>query len=259
MSQLAVGINAFAVDLYHQLRSTPGNLFFSPGSIATALAMTSGGAAGQTEAEINQLLHLTLPREALHDQMHELLAGWKTPGSKAGYRLSIANRLWGQSGVRFLEEFLDLTRTSYEAELATLEFAESGAVSTINRWIADKTENQIPDLISALSPDTLLVLTNAVYFKGDWTDPFEEKQTKDDDFWVRSNDRITVRMMHTRNTFGYAEFDNLQVLELPYGDRSLSMVVLLPREVDGLADLEARLTLDGLGHWIGRCLSPDYS
>jgi serpin B len=244
MSQVAVGINAFAVSLYHQLRSNPGNLCFSPASIATALAMTSGGASGQTETEISSLLHLTVPRETLHDQMRELLARWTEAGDDPGYRLSFANRLWGQAGVQFVEEFLDLTRTSYGAELETLDFASSESVDRINKWVAEKTEGNIPHLISALSADMRLVPTNAVYFKGEWRDPFDGELTKDDQFFVTPDERITVRMMHTRNTLGYAEFDNLQVLELPHGDRSLSMVVLLPRDLNGLADLEARLVLD---------------
>ena len=126
------------------------------------------------------------------------------------------------------------------------------ARQTINRWIEDQTENQIANLLpaGAISIDSKLVLTNAVYFHGIWAEPFQEDRTKDDDFHLTTVDKITVPIMHRRDEFRFGVVDDLQILELPYGDGSLSMIVLLPNEVDGLADLEARLTLENLQQWM---------
>jgi serpin B len=117
--------------------------------------------------------------------------------------------------------------------------------------VEDQTEDKIANLIPAgsLPKDSKLVLTNAVYFKGDWADPFDEKRTTDEDFHLTASEKVKTPLMHQQDDFRYAGGDGLQVLELPYGDKSLSMVVLLPEKTDGLAELEATLTRDNLQHW----------
>ena len=253
VSGIVEGGNQFALDLYQQLRTEEGNLFFSPSSISTALAMTYAGAAGETEAEMAKTLHFQMPKDQLHDGMRALQAFWTTPDKKKGIRLNLANRLWGQESYEFLPAFLQITRDNYGAELARLDFAQTDdARQTINTWVEDQTENKITDLIppGVLSPDTTLVLTNAVYFHGIWTNPFNKDRTKNEDFLLTATDKIKVPMMHRSGAFRYGTGDDLQILELPYGDGSLSMVVLLPKEVDGLADLEAKLTIQNLQRWM---------
>lgn len=252
LSEVIDGNNQFALDLYQELRTMEGNLFFSPSSISTALAMTYAGAAGETELEMAKTLHFKLPNERLHEAMKTLQEFWKLPEESNGIRLNLANRLWGQESQIFLPEFLAVTREQYDAELARLNFANSDdARQTINDWVEDQTANKITDLIpaGAISADTKLVLTNAVYFHGDWSDPFEKKRTKDEDFHLTAAKTIKVPMMHRWDEFRYGAVDDLQILELPYGDGSLSMVVFLPKEVEGLSDLEAKLTLENLQRW----------
>jgi serpin B len=254
VSGIVEGGNKFALDLYQQLRMEEGNLFFSPSSISTALAMTYAGAAGETESEMAKTLHFQMPKDQLHDGMHALQEYWKTPDKKKGIRLNLANRLWGQDSCEFLPAFLGITREKYGAELARMDFAESEqARQTINSWVENQTENKITDLIptKAIDSDTKLVLTNAVYFKGIWTDPFKKDRTKEDVFHLTPSEKIKVPMMHRWDEFRYGEADNLQILELPYGDGSLSMVVLLPKEIDGMADLESKLTVQNLQKWLG--------
>ena len=253
VSGIVEGGNEFALDLYQQLRTEEGNLFFSPSSISTALAMTCAGAAGETEAEMASTLHFQMPKDQLHDGMRALQAFWTTPDKKKGIRLNLANRLWGHEGYEFLPEFLTVTREKYAAELARLNFAQTeDARQTINGWVEKQTEDKITDLIPAgvLSADTKLVLTNAVYFHGIWSDPFKKDRTKDEDFNLTATDKIKVPLMHRWDEFRYGAVDDLQILELPYGDGSLSMVVLLPKEIDGLADLESKLTFHNLQRWM---------
>ena len=253
VSGIVEGGNRFALELYQQLRGKEGNLFLSPSSISVALAMTYAGAGGQTEAEMAETLHFQMPKPELHKGMRSLLSLWKTSSKEKGYRLHVANRLWGQEGYKFLPKFLQITRTKYGAELARLDFAEKTEASrkTINQWVEDQTEDKITDLIPAgsLPRDSKLVLTNAVYFKGDWTEPFDEKRTKDEDFHLTATEKVKAPLMHQQDDFRYAAMDRLQVLELAYGDKSLSMVVLLPEKVDGLPELEAKLTHDNLQRW----------
>lgn len=253
VSEVVDGANRFALELYGQLHGDEGNLFLSPGSISVALAMTYAGAEGRTEAEMAQTLHFPAPKPELHDAMRALLSRWESDAEKKGYRLHAANRLWGQQRYDFLRPFLQTTRTKYGAELARLDFAGATEASrqTINRWIEDQTQDKITDLIppGALPRDAKLVLTNAVYFKGDWTEPFDENRTKDEDFHLTAAQNTKTPLMHQQHDFRYAAVDGLQVLELPYGDKSLSMLVLLPERIDGLAELEAKLTHDNLRRW----------
>ncbi|TWT84920.1 Serpin (serine protease inhibitor) [Planctomycetes bacterium CA13] len=253
LSEIVDGSNQFALDLYQQLRTKEGNLFFSPSSISTALAMTYAGAAGETEAEIASTLRIQMPNERLHEGMKTLQDFWKLPAPSKGIKLNLANRLWGQESFEFLPEFLGVTRDQYDAELSQLDFAQSeNARQTINAWVEDQTENKITGLIpaGAITLHTKLVLTNAVYFYGTWRDPFKERLTKEEDFHLAATDTIKAPMMRRTDEYRYGDIDDIQILELPYGDGSLSMVVLLPKAVDGLADLETNLSFPNLKRWM---------
>jgi len=256
LSAVVEGGNHFAFDLYGRLRADHGNLFFSPASISTALAMTLAGASGDTAAEMAKTLHVQMPKEQLDEAMRNVLASWKTSDKKAGFQLHVANRLWAQSGEQFLPAFLAVTSDDYGAELARLDFVTQveQARQTINKWVEDQTAKKITDLIpsAGLLKAARLVLTNAVYFKGDWSDPFDKNRTKDEDFHVSADRTIKAPLMSTRHRFSYAAADGLQFLELPYGDRSLSLIAILPEKVGGLAELEGKLTIDNWRQWTGR-------
>jgi len=247
------GCNRFALDLYQQLRSGEKNLFFSPTSISVALAMTYAGAAGDTQAEMARTLHFEIPDAELHEGMKALQGFWPTPGNDTGIRLNLANRLWGQRDHQFLPGFIDLTRDKYAAELVQLDFADSeNSRQTINTWVEEQTDKKILDVIPSgfLTTDTRLVLTNAVYFRGNWAEQFRKEATRDQDFQLNTTTKVEVPMMHRTGQCRYCAIDNLQVLELPYGDGSLSMIILLPNAVDGLDSLEAQLNFENLQRWM---------
>ena len=227
------GNNAFALALYARLQNeNKGNVFLSPYSISTALAMTYAGARGKTAAEMAEVLHFTVPQEQLPSAFAALAAKLHGDVKKEGYQLRIANRLWGQTGEHFLPEFLQLTRDDFGAELAQLDFAGNteAARRTINTWVEKKTEQKIKDLIApgAVNSATTLVLTNAIYFKGDWQMKFEARSTQDAPFQLTSQERVNARMMRQTAMFAYGVVGDVQVLELPYVGRNLSMFVLLP-------------------------------
>jgi serpin B len=260
MSPLVEAGNRFAFDLYERLRGKDGNLFFSPASISVALAMTYAGAAGNTETEMAKTLHLEMPKAQVNEQMRALLASWNAKEPKQGFRLDVANRLWGEQGAKFLDDFLRVTRDDYGAELAQVDFNQPEAArETINKWVEDKTQDKIKNLIP--SPSSIrgarLVLTNAVYFKGDWKDQFNKSLTEEQPFHVTASQQIKAPLMHQKHKFRYAAADDVQLLDMPYGDGSLSMVALLPMKTDGLDKLEEQLSTASLDKWLGEARTRD--
>jgi len=248
----ARGANDFALDLYAQMKSEPGNLFLSPYSISTALTMTYAGARGDTAAEMRQVLRYTLSDAKLHGGTGNL--GRRVAGSK-GCEISVANALWAQKDYPFLAEFTGLNATYYGSGLENLDFASDAeaARKRINGWVEEKTRDRIKDLIppGVLNPLTRLVLTNAIYFKGQWQEKFEERATRDAPFFVKAAEKVTVPMMNQTEEFGYAEDEAVQVLEMGYRGGELSMVIVLPKAKDGLARVEAALTRKKLAAWLG--------
>lgn len=254
------GSNQFAFDLYTKLRSEePGNLFFSPQSISTALAMTYAGARGETASQMASVLHFDLPPDKLHPAQAALLSYWNALGKQGNVQLSAANRLWGQDSYHFLDTFIRLLRTEYGAKLELVDFAKSAAArKAINAWVEKATSGKIKDLIpeGVLDQDTRLVLTNAVYFKGDWEDAFQKSATKPSDFFLSATEKASdVPLMYQKERFRFheakvADGKGVKLLELPYKGKQLSMVVLLPEAKDGLAELEEHLTADMLDQWI---------
>lgn len=248
------GNNQFALDLYARLRTGQAdNLFFSPGSLSTALAMTYAGARGQTAEQMAKVLNLRLPPETLHPAFGDLRRTWDVKDPGRGYRLSVANRLWGQAGFDFLSGFLSITRNDYGAELAQVDFSgqTEEARRRINTWVEQQTQEKIQNLIppGVLDATTRLVLTNAIAFKGDWTEPFRKEATQVAPFHVSARQQTDVPLMYQKDDVRYWSGDGLKMLELLYGKGDLAMLLLLPDEIAGLSALEARLTTDNLSRW----------
>ncbi len=247
---VVTGNTAFALDLYGRLRSQPGNLFYSPFSISAALAMTSAGARGDTLAEMSRVLHLPQSGD-VHADFGQLLKALAGTGRK--YELHVANALWGQQGFPFRPEFLALTKKDYGAGLRQVDFANTEqARQTINHWVEQQTKDRIKDLLPAGSLDALsrLVLTNAIYFKGTWDKQFPKSATQDAPFQLGGGRTAKAPLMSVGGSFPYFADETLQAVELPYAGGDLAMVVLLPRQADGLAKLEQSLTPENLDRWV---------
>ncbi|MGB5931611.1 MAG: serpin family protein [Anaerolineae bacterium] len=238
LAELVAGNSAFAFDLYQALREENGNLFYSPYSISLALAMTYAGARGETEQQMADTLHYTLPQDRLHPGFNALDIELASRGEGAegkdekGFRLNIVNAIWGQTGYEFLSKFLDTLAENYGAGLRLLDFVKASEESrgVINDWVSEETEGKIEDLLppDSISPATVLVLTNAIYFNAAWSYPFEEELTHDGTFNLLDGEQVTVPMMEQTEYFGYAQGDGYQAVELPYDGEELSMVILLP-------------------------------
>lgn len=243
---------AFGCDLYAKLRAEKGNLFFSPFSIETALAMTAGGAKGNTLTEMQKALHMPADTEKGNAGFKALLAalnGDGKPADKRGYELSVANALWGMKGYPWRAEYLKASQAAFGAGLVEVNFAdEPTARKTVNDWVEGHTNKRIKDLIPSgvLDALTRMVLTNAVYFKGTWAVEFDKKQTKDGAFTLADDKKADVPLMHRTGDMRYAESTDWQAVDLGYKGNETAMTVLLPKKADGLADLEKALSPDTL-------------
>ena len=251
---LADGNAAFAMSLYRQVEAKNPNLVFSPISISTALAMTFAGARGQTETQMATALRFALPQDRLHPAMNALSAaldarGEGTQGADGKpFRLNIVNTTWAQKGFTLEAPYLDVLAQSYGAGVNLLDFVGSTESSrqTINRWVEQRTEDRIKDLIpeGILDGMTRLVLTNAVYFNAAWKTPLD-KGTADGPFSRADGSTVMVPMMRTTANFRAATMPGLVAVALPYQDERLSMLVVLP-DAGKLAEVEGRLASGGL-------------
>ncbi|HVP37553.1 MAG TPA: serpin family protein [Candidatus Saccharimonadales bacterium] len=254
VNQVVAGANQFALDFYGQLRTQPGNIFCSPQNISTAFAMTCAGASGTTRDEMVRVFHFPQLGDTLHAAWGAVLASLNRGATLGGYELSLANRLWGQQDFTFLQPFLDITRKSYGAELQRLDFLHDpgGSRSTINTWVENQTHGRIQNLMppDAVTNATRLVLTSAIYFKGLWATQFDARNTVPAPFHVAPGVERNVPTMSAELDCSEGRGTGVGLLELPYRGKDLSMVILLPDSLDGLAGLEDRLDAASLDAWI---------
>jgi serpin B len=251
--------NAFALNLYRQLASEQAgagqNLFFSPYSMSAALCMTLAGAKGQTADEMRTVLALSSisgqDAASLFGQLNTAIK----PADPKVCQLTVANALWGEKTFPFRKDFVDLIAKSYQGNLTNLDLINASEPSRqqINQWVEEQTNQRIKDLLAQGTIDALtrLVLTNAIYFKGQWTEAFEKNKTKPLPFIVSPGNMVQVPMMFKHATsIGHCKADSLAVAQLPYKGGELYMIVLLPDAPDGLPALEKQLTVGQLDLWI---------
>ena len=224
--------NQFGFDLFQQLRRQEGNLFFSPYSIQSALAMTTSGARGDTARQMTRVLHLSDDVGRFSGMEQGLMASLLN--QPKGYDIRIANALWGQNKHPFTPEFISLVQRYFRAEGRTMDFTKEPdqCRKTINAWVETQTNDRIKDLLpsGSITPLTRLVLTNAIYFKGTWLTPFNKNLTKSLDFSLTAEQKIKTDMMFRAGQMAYSENDDLQVVELPYQGSRLSMIAVLPKK-----------------------------
>jgi serpin B len=247
------GSNAFAIDLYGRLSANPGNLFFSPESISTDFAMAYAGAHGQTATEMAHVFHYTLPQDRLHPAMGALLAGMNAPHQ--GYALSVADALWAQQDEKFQPAYLNLVETNYGAGFHPVNFktAPDGVRTTINQWVEKQTNDKIQNLLGpgTVTPLTRLILTNAIYFKAAWASQFSKNATDNKDFHLSTGKTVQAPTMYNSGGYYYFKGPSFQALLMPYEKGEISMLILLPDNVDGLPALEHSLTTGNFEKWTG--------
>lgn len=241
----SASINQLSIDLYEKLSAKDdGNLFVSPYSISTALAMTYGGAGGETAAQMEGTLRFG-GQGATHPAFSNLRKNLNSVQEKGHIQLSVANSLWPQKEYIFLPDYLALAKEFYGSEIKPLDFKTDaeGARQEINIWVEDQTNDRIKDLIpeGMLGSRTRLVLANAIYFKGDWATPFKPERTRPAPFQLADGTTIDVPTMSQTADFKLARTEEFQALELPYEGGDLSMLILLPNPSGKLSDIDLEM------------------
>ena len=250
--------NAFGFSLFSNiLQNDTGNVFFSPYSISNAFSMVYEGSGGSTKDEIQSVFHFNKNDTSRRESVKAIDSELNNPNEK--FKLSIANALWLQKDFPVLKDYTDTLGKYYSALATNLDFKTKADDSRqiINSWVENKTNQKIKDLFPPGSLDytTRAVLTNAIYFKGNWTYQFNENQTKDDDFHVTDKQTVKVPMMTTKSNFKYLSDNDLQILEMPYQGGNLSMIVLLPKE-NNLKSLTNSISAEKLNGWKSK-LTPE--
>jgi serpin B len=253
---VVAGNNRFAADLYAKLCEKDENVFYSPYSVSSALAMTSLGARGETARQMQTALQF--PGGVPHQDFGGQNGILNNSAGNRPYRLSVANALWGQKGLPFEKTFLADAKRYYGAGLNDVDYKTDpeAARRVINAWVERQTNDKIKDLIApgALSRESRLTLTNAIYFKGDWETKFDKDMTNPQDQFTLLSGKTTSTAMMNREPqrYRYLETDAFQALALPYKGDELSMIVFLPKASDGLKSFERTATGDNLTQWAER-------
>jgi len=250
MNTTAAVRSAFATRLYHELAGSEAgkNLFLSPFSIQVALAMCAAGARGETRQVMTDLIGAPASVEEQNRQYAELLKAVNGDGDRP-FDLTTANALWGQVGYPFKAAFQEDVAEFYDGAFHEVDYVTlpNEAVNTINAWVSDKTGARIKDLVNReiITPDTRLVLTNAIYFKGKWEKEFKKADTRNED-WFGPKGIRKVPMMHRKGDYLYCEGDGFQAVDLPYQGGQLSLLVVLPTNKADLTALETKLSAAGV-------------
>ncbi|WP_158302148.1 serpin family protein [Paenibacillus mesophilus] len=243
-ARLVSAYNDFGFDLYRTTaagQQAGKNAFMSPASVAIALSMTMNGAAGPTRDGMAQTLGLQgLTPDETNKAAHILQNVLRT--ADPSVQLSIANSIWARKELKFNPDFLATNKNYYGAVTESLDFAGSKAAATINKWVKKETKGRIDSIVdNKIDPQTIMFLLNAVYFKGDWTVPFEKSATRDRPFTLSNGTKASRSMMDRRGTFDYADMDGYAAVRLPYGNGNTGTIVLLPDEGMKLPALTDRL------------------
>lgn len=248
---VAAADNGFGFHLLNAVqRTTPNNnVVLSPVSAALDLAMVLNGADGKTQEEIQAALSLSgAELDAVNTANTELIKVLRTPSRSV--TLSVADSLWVDSRRATLRpEYAQQMKSAYDAEVADLDFGHASAVSRINGWAAQETHEKIPKIIERIDPADVLLLLNAVYFKGQWQHPFNKAQTQARDFALSDGTSRKVARMAQSGRFDYFETSQVQAIRLPFGDGELAMEVLLPAKSASLEALETELTPELWAVW----------
>lgn len=261
MDRLVAGNTQFALDIYSTIQEemlangSSENIFLSPYSISTAIAMAYAGSENDTAAQIKTTMHYNLPEDELHQTLNNLAEVLKNRSEGArgmdggGFRLNVVNRLWAQIGYPFLTEYLTFIEENYKAPVEQLNFRVNpeGSRETINEWVSEQTEEKIPDLLPPRSIDTLttLVITNAIYFNAAWSSPFNENTIHEAPFYNLDGSQSTVQMMSKVYNYPYIRGSNYNALSIPYDGNQLAMLIILPNEGE-FQEVEESLTLEML-------------
>lgn len=245
---VVAGNTAFTLDLYNMIKPERGdeNIFIAPGSITTAFGLLYPGARGQTATEMEQVLHIDLPMDEYASTLGRLSQSLNVDGE--GRRMAINNAVWADKGLVMQKDYLDSLKAAFAAKERRVDYRNNaeGARQEINRWVEEKTEDRIKDLIpeDVLDKTARAVLVNTIYLDADWAQPFTKEATRDENFTLPGGENVSTDMMNQTSDFHYVKSGAVEALKLPYIGGELSTIILLPKDPNGLADVEDKFLSD---------------
>lgn len=238
IESLAESNNLLAIDLFKQIQPDAENLIFSPYSIGTVLAMIYSGSGGITAEEMSQVLYF--PTSELLDPVESrVIESMQASDTMKGTDFRLANAIWAQENFSFLPDYLDRVQKYYDAPLTLMDFIETSnreaSRKKINHWVEERTNNRIQDLIQPgiLDASTRMVLTNAIYFNGNWLFPFDKAATAPSMFHISKQESTRTAFMHQTRSYPYYEDEEIQSIRLPYKNNRMALMVILPKSIDG--------------------------
>jgi serine protease inhibitor len=245
----------FGYNLLRQvnLEDRDKNVFISPLSVSMALGMTMNGASGATLDSMRQTLAFAgLTEHEINSSYHTLMNLLR--GIDPSIKFQIANSIWAREGFMVERPFADTNKYYFDAEVRSLDFSDASAGPTINNWVKTNTNGKIPKIVPEPVPtDVVMYLINAIYFKGSWRQKFDPKGTQEQPFTLADGSKKQVPLMHAKGTYGLYQNNEMQLIDLPYGDSLFSMTVLLPKAetdintfVAGLTDSKVQSWIDGM-------------
>ncbi len=252
---IAAANNAFAFDMYSHLTQLAQseqpeaggekNIFFSPHSISTAMAISYEGAENTTKKQISNVFYFPMNKTVLKVHLKYMNDGINS--GSGDYELETANALWVQKGYPVKEAYVSSVKNYYGGEVTNLDFMGRPDASrdTINEWVEDRTNDKIKDLVpkNSITPDTRVIITNAIYFNGKWVYEFDKRITAKKPFYPAKGEEIPVDMMYMFKSFNYGENSKAKIIELPYKGNDLSMYIVLPKDND-IKDFETDFTVN---------------
>ena len=243
--------NNFGLELFAEVMKEAEageNVMISPLSVALALGMTYNGSAGTTREAMEATLKLEgFTEEEINDGYKSIIDQLLDLDPKV--IMEIANSIWYREGFDVEQDFINANKEHFNAEIRELDFNRQDAVNIINQWVSDNTHELIDEIIKEISPETVMYLINAIYFKGTWTYEFDPGETEQRPFYTEEGNELSLDAMRQETTLNYCSNELMQMIELPYGDEKYSMLVLLPGADHSCGDLLAQLNITNLNSW----------
>ncbi|HNW68895.1 MAG TPA: serpin family protein [Bacteroidales bacterium] len=241
--------NLFALDLYKKIGNNQANLFYSPYSISTALAMTYAGAKGKTENEMAMVMHFPANNAEFYTKYNDVLKNINALNNGSTVNIYTVNSIWAQKDFKFRDEFMGILKNSFNSSVNLVDFIKETENSRIqiNKWVETQTNEKIKELIKPGLIDylTRMVLVNAIYFKADWQTTFDKQQTQKMDFRMDETNAVSCDFMFAEQEFKFYENeDGLKAIEIPYSSGKMSMLIILPKDNAGFSTLKKEINPD---------------
>jgi len=249
--QLVESDNSFGLNVFREINNDEKdeNVFISPLSISMALGMTLNGANGETKQGMQNALELAgLTDQQINDSYKSLIE--LLVGLDPKVKFKIANSIWYRNGFTFEQDFLDVNKNYFDAEVSGLDFSNPQSKNIINSWVENNTNGKIKQIVDNIDPLTVMFLINAIYFKGTWTYEFDKNKTQDSFFNLSDGSQVQCKMMAQAGEFSYFVNDEFQAVDLPYGDELFSMTIILPQADKDIDALVETLNADNWNTWL---------